>query len=132
MNESLELAQQALDAANEAKFIANNMWILVATVLVFVMHLGFAALEAGFVQKKNVVNILFKNVMIVCIGLLTYYLIGFNLMYPGSNEGGLFAFAGFGLTVPEGGLTAGYGDYTYWTDFIFQAMFAATCCTIVS
>ena len=132
MNESLELAQQALDAANEAKFIANNMWILVATVLVFIMHLGFAALEAGFVQKKNVVNILFKNIMIVCIGLLTYYLIGFNLMYPGTNEGGFFAFSGFGLTLPEGGLTSGYADYTYWTDFIFQAMFAATCCTIVS
>ena len=132
MNETLELAQQALDSANEAKFIVNNLWLLVATALVFVMHLGFATLEAGFVQKKNVVNILFKNVMIVCIGLLTYYFIGFNLMYPGTAEGGFFAFSGFGLTLPEGGLTAGYADYTYWTDFIFQAMFAATCCTIVS
>ena len=80
MNESLELAQEALKAANEAKFIANNLWLLVATVLVFIMHLGFATLESGLVQKKNVVNILFKNVMIVCIGLLTYYFIGFNLM----------------------------------------------------
>ena len=132
MNETLELAQEALAAANEAKFIANNLWLLVATVLVFIMHLGFAALESGFVQKKNVVNILFKNVMIVCIGLLTYYFIGFNLMYPGSSEGGFFAFSGFGLSLPEGGLTSGYADYTYWTDFIFQAMFAATCCTIVS
>jgi len=115
MNESLELAQQALDAANEAKFIANNLWLLVATVLVFSMHLGFATLEAGFVQKKNVVNILFKNVMIVCIGLVTYYFVGFNLMYPGSDAGGFFAFSGFGLSLPEGGLTAGYADYTYWS-----------------
>jgi len=70
--------------------------------------------------------------MIIAIGLLTYYLMGFNLMYPGVNEGGLFGFAGFGLTPPENGMTPAYADYTYWTDFIFQAMFAATCCTIVS
>lgn len=132
MDQTLELAQQALAAANEAKFLANNLWLLVATVLVFIMHLGFATLESGFVQRKNVVNIIFKNVMIVSIGLLTYYFIGFNLMYPGVNEGGFFGFGGFGLTPPEGGMTDAYADYTYWTDFIFQGMFAATCCTIVS
>jgi len=65
MNDALVQAQEALALANEAKFIANNMWLLVATVLVFIMHLGFATLEAGFVQKKNVVNILFKNGMII-------------------------------------------------------------------
>jgi len=134
MNESLQLAQEALAAAQDAKFVANNVWMLVATVLVFIMHLGFATLEAGFVQRKNVINILFKNVMIVSIGLISYYTIGFNLMYPGV-DGGYFAFAGFGLTLPEGaeGLI-GYADagYSYYTDFIFQAMFAATCCTIVS
>jgi len=134
MDESLNLAREALAAANEAKFIANNTWMLMATVLVFMMHLGFATLESGFVQKKNVVNILFKNVVIVSIGLLSYYLVGFNLMYPGV-EGGVFAFGGFGLSMPEG--PAGLidyadGGYSYYTDFIFQGMFAATCCTIVS
>ncbi|NRB64791.1 MAG: ammonium transporter, partial [Saprospiraceae bacterium] len=94
---------------NEALFTANNLWILVATVLVFIMHLGFASLEAGFVQQKNTVNILFKNAMIIAIGLLTYYICGFNLMYPGYNEGGFFAFSGFGLTLPEG--TAGAIEY---------------------
>ena len=120
---------------NEALFTANNVWMLVATVLVFIMHLGFASLEAGFVQRKNTVNILFKNSMIISIGLLTYCLMGFNLMYPGVNEGGFFGFAGFGLSMPEGEAGAiGYADggYTYWTDFIFQAMFAATAATIVS
>lgn len=130
--EILEQANLALAAANEAKFMTNNLWLLVSTVLVFIMHLGFATLEAGFVQRKNVVNILFKNSMIISIGLLTYYLIGFNLMYPGSNPGGYFAFSGFGLTPPENGMTVAYADYTYWSDFIFQGMFAATCCTIVS
>jgi len=127
-----EMLNEVLAAANEAKFMANNLWLLVATVLVFIMHLGFATLEAGLVQKKNVVNILFKNVMIVSIGLLTYYVVGFNLMYPGTNPGGFFGFSGFGLTPPDGGLTSAYGSYTYYTDFIFQGMFAATCCTIVS
>jgi len=132
--ETISLAQEALATANEAKFIANNTWMLMATVLVFIMHLGFATLESGFVQKKNVVNILFKNVMIVTIGLISYYIIGFNLMYPGV-EGGFFAFGGPGLSVPDG--PAGLieyadGGYAYYTDFIFQAMFAATCCTIVS
>jgi len=121
---------------NEALFTANNVWMLMATVLVFVMHLGFSALEAGFVQKKNVVNILFKNAMIISIGIITYFLCGFNLMYPGDAfAGGVFGFAGFGLSMPEGaagGMDYAEGGYTYWTDFIFQAMFAATAATIVS
>ena len=121
---------------NEASFIANNLWLLVATCLVFAMHLGFACLEAGFVRKKNTVNILFKNCMIIAIGLLTYYAMGFNLMYPGSAyEGAYFGFGGFGIAIPEGeagAIAYADGSYTYWTDFIFQAMFAATCCTIVS
>ncbi len=119
----------------EGLFTANNTWMLVSTALVFIMHLGFATLESGFVQKKNVVNILFKNCMIVAIGLLSYYAVGFNLMYPGGDPGGFFGFAGFGLTNPEGAaglIEYADGGYTYWTDFIFQAMFAATCCTIVS
>ncbi len=120
---------------NEAIFTANNLWLLVATVLVFIMHLGFAMLESGFVQKKNVVNILFKNAMIIAMGLLTYAVCGFNLMYPGTNPGGFFAFGGFGLHMPEGAAGAieyAEGNYTYWSDFIFQAMFAATAATIVS
>lgn len=134
MDESLKLAQEALAAAERASFVANNTWMLVATVLVFIMHLGFATLESGFVQRKNVVNILFKNVMIVSIGILSYYFIGFGLMYPGV-EGDYLAFGGFGLTVPAdtaGSIAYAGGNYTYYTDFIFQGMFAATCCTIVS
>ena len=120
----------------ESLFTVNNLWILISTVLVFIMHLGFATLEAGFVQKKNTVNILFKNCMIISIGLLTYYIMGFNLMYPGGDTAGsFFGFAGFGLSLPEGAAGAidyAEGSYTYYTDFIFQAMFAATCATIVS
>jgi Amt family ammonium transporter len=87
-------------------------------------------------RQKNTINILFKNVFIICVGLLLYCLGGFNLMYPGFEEGsaGIFKFAGFGITAPEGGMTAAYagGGYTWWTDFLFQGMFAATAATIVS
>ncbi len=119
---------------NQELFTINNLWILVATILVFIMHLGFAALEAGMTRAKNTVNILFKNTIIPAIGLITYAFVGFNLMYPGEGfEGGFFGFAGLGLSIPEGWDTAAYDEgYTFFTDFIFQAMFAATAATIVS
>jgi Amt family ammonium transporter len=113
----------------------SNLWMMVATFLVFIMHLGFASLEAGLTRSKNTVNILFKNTMIPAIGLLTYAWLGFNLMYPGEFNG-ILGFAGFGLhfpTVVGGALDLSYNeDYTYWTDFLFQGMFAATAATIVS
>ncbi|MBT4827922.1 MAG: ammonium transporter [Candidatus Marinimicrobia bacterium] len=120
--------------AADAMFTVNNTWMLVSTFLVFIMHLGFASLEAGLTQSKNTVNILFKNVSIIAIGILTYAICGFNLMYPGEFNG-YFGFAGFGITSPIGSAgLIGYADgaYTYFTDFIFQAMFAATAATIVS
>ena len=117
-------------------FTVNNLWMLVATILVFIMHLGFSALETGLTRTKNTVNILFKNVSIISIGLLTYALCGFNLMYPNDfSIGQLFGFAGWGLNVPAGDaglIEYANGQYTYYTDFIFQAMFAATAATIVS
>lgn len=117
-------------------FTANNVWMMVCTGLVFFMHLGFSFLEIGLTRQKNTVNILFKNVFIICIGLLMYYIGGFNLMYPGFEDGGLgfFKFAGLGIAAPEGGMTPDYADggYTWWTDFLFQGMFAATAATIVS
>ena len=123
-----------LVVANNALFTVNNMWMLVSTILVFIMHLGFASLETGLTQSKNTVNILFKNVSIIAIGILTYALCGFNLMYPGTFNG-YFGFAGFGISSPLGSaglIEYANGNYTYFTDFIFQAMFAATAATIVS
>ena len=115
-------------------FTVNNTWMLVATFLVFIMHLGFAALESGMTRAKNTVNILFKNTAIIAIGLLTYAVVGFNLMYPGDFSLGEFVgFAGFGLDPGAEGNTSAYNPgYTYYTDFIFQGMFAATAATIVS
>ncbi|MGB0274836.1 MAG: ammonium transporter [Flavobacteriaceae bacterium] len=119
-----------------ALFTANNVWMMICTALVFFMHMGFSFLEAGLTRQKNTVNILFKNFFVITAGLLIYALAGFNLMYPGFEEGaiGFFKFAGWGIAPPEGGMTAAYADggYTWWTDFLFQGMFAATAATIVS
>ncbi len=119
-----------------ALFTANNVWMMICTGLVFFMHLGFSFLEIGLTRQKNTINILFKNLFIICAGLLMYYIGGFNLMYPGFEEdsAGILKFAGFGLSLPENGLGIEYanGGYTYWTDFLFQGMFAATAATIVS
>ena len=114
----------------------NNVWMMVCTALVFFMHLGFSFLEIGLTRQKNTINILFKNFFVITTGLLLYCIGGFNLMYPGFEDGdmGLLKFAGFGITAPEGGMGFGYADggYTWWTDFLFQGMFAATAATIVS
>ena len=119
-----------------AIFTANNVWMMICTALVFFMHLGFSFLEIGLTRQKNTVNILFKNFFVITIGILLYALGGFNLMYPGFDEGsmGILKFAGFGIGAPEGGMAPGYADggYTWWTDFLFQAVFAATAATIVS
>jgi Amt family ammonium transporter len=119
---------------NQELFTINNLWVMVATLLVFVMHLGFASLEAGLTRAKNTVNILFKNTLIPAIGLLTYAFIGFNLMYPGDAfVGGFIGLSGLGISLPEAWNTSTYNEgYTFYTDFIFQAMFAATAATIVS
>jgi Amt family ammonium transporter len=141
----LPMATLAQDAAPEVTaadvmFTVNNTWMMVAIFLVFIMHLGFAMVETGLTRAKNTVNILFKNTAIVAIGLLTYTLIGFNLMYPDGAWmiPNFLGFAGFGvgngLAFNDPALiTSAYNEgYTYWTDFLFQGMFAATAATIVS
>lgn len=126
------LAQDEAPAISAELFTTNNLWMMIATGLVFIMHLGFASVESGLTRAKNTTNILFKNTIIPCLGLVTYAFIGFNLMYPGEFNGWL-GFAGVGLYPDEAALTSAYNPgYTYWTDFLFQAMFAATCATIVS
>lgn len=122
-------------------FTVNNLWILLSAALVFIMHLGFCSVESGMCQKKNTVNILFKNVFIVCIGALGYMAWGFNAMYPGWEMGVSKDFFAMGSPLMNGfeeadrasKVTSAYNPgYTIWTDFIFQAMFAATAATIVS
>ena len=113
----------------------NNVWMMLCAALVFFMHLGFSFLEIGLTRQKNTINILFKNFFIITMGLITYCLIGFNLMYPGDFNiigNGILGFAGTGLDAAVAADLAYNEGYTYWTDFLFQGMFAATAGTIIS
>jgi len=133
------IAAQGNEAYAFDFFTTSMLWTVIAAAMVFIMHLGFATLEAGLTQKKNTINILFKNVWIISVGLLTYAAIGFNTHYPcGSWQIENF----IGINGPISGLTGGENDtfaygglglaMTAYGDFIFQAMFAATAATIVS
>ncbi|MDP6035416.1 MAG: hypothetical protein QGG55_05175, partial [Verrucomicrobiota bacterium] len=130
-------------------FITSNLWLLLAAALVFIMHLGFSTLESGLTRSKNTVNVLFKNVFIVCAGIILYAMVGFNMMYPGDYAdavkagtdpawNGYFQWGSWfgieeGAAAIKANMTAEYNEgYTWWTDFIFQAMFAITGATIVS
>ena len=102
------------------------LYLMVATVLVFIMHAGFAMLEAGFTRQKNTANIIGKNLMTISLGIVVYYAIGWGLMY-GEQIAGLFGSDNFFL------IGDSYDpDGTLEIDFAFQAMFAATAATIVS
>lgn len=107
--------------------ILNSMWVLIASVLVFLMHAGFAMVEVGFTQAKNAVNIIMKNFVTVSVGVLCYYFVGFGLMY-GSDLGGIIGGDMFALV----NTPATYANITFDIFFFFQAIFAATCATIVS
>ena len=115
----------------------NKVWMLLCAALVFFMHLGFSFLEIGLTRQKNTINILFKNFFIITMGIIVYCLVGFNLMYPGDFNiigafGGILGFAGPGLDAVAASDLSYNEGYTYWTDFLFQAMFAATAGTIIS
>ena len=123
-------------------YTTSTLWTCIAAALVFLMHLGFASLESGLCQKKNVVNVLFKNVFIISIGVVTYALIGFNTHYPLGDWSLIEGWLSIGgpFNPPDGdfgGSDLSYGPgvglcMTGFGDFIFQAMFAATGATIVS
>ena len=133
------LAQEAEalpPTADEIGFILTTFMFLVAGFLVMWMAAGFAMLEAGLVRTKNVAMQCTKNIALFSVAAILYYLIGYNLMYPGdawSIEGVLGA---FGLTRLEGvGLEGSQPDLTYasvGSDFFFQLMFCAATASIVS
>ena len=93
------------------------MWMLIAGILVFFMQAGFTLVESGMTRSKNAVNIAMKNLLDITVGSLTYWFVGYSLMY-GSSENGYFFWSG---------IMQGEG-----ADLFFQTMFAATAATIVS
>ena len=76
--------------------VLDNIFIFVAAVLVFLMQPGFALVEAGLTRAKNAANIMMKNLMDLCIGVLTFALIGRGIAYPGDFNG-VIGSAGLGV-----------------------------------
>ena len=108
----------------------DNVWILVAALLVLFMQAGFALVEAGLTLAKNVANVMMKNLMDLCFGALSFFAVGFAIAFGGGFDGiGRFV-GGGGWFLGDGAFT--YGNLTPFTFFIFQVAFAATAATIVS
>ena len=129
-----ETAVQAETVDLGVGYAFDNAFLFMAACFVFIMQAGFAMVESGFNASKNTVNILFKNSMDICIGVLLFYAIGFGLMYPGNygvdtSVSKYFGFGGFGL---DGYDAAAVRKFSPEVDWLFQAMFAATAATIVS
>jgi len=115
-----------------AAFLANNLWLLIATILVIFMNAGFAMVEAGMCRSKNAVNILAKNLFVFALAVTSYWFIGYSLMYGGSVADGWLYFGGlfFDPTVTADMVTDAALVPT--VDFLFQSAFAGTAATIVS
>ncbi|MDQ0483478.1 ammonium transporter [Guptibacillus hwajinpoensis] len=99
----------------------DTIWVMIAAFLVFFMHAGFAMVETGFTRSKNALNILMKNLLTMSIGAVLYFIIGYGIMF-GTSSGGFIGTNGFFLL----GQSENIGF------FVFQAVFAATCATIIS
>jgi len=134
--EAEEVAMATGEAAAHTQFILTTLLFLVGGFLVFWMAAGFAMLEAGLVRSKNVTMQLTKNIALFSIAAIMYWLVGFNLMYPGEwmIEGWLGPFFSITALEPVGvGADAVSLDYaSVGSDFFFQLMFCATTASIVS
>ena len=129
-----------LKKVEDAKYMGDTLWVLVAAFLVFFMQAGFAMVESGFTRAKNAVNILMKNLMDFSMGSIAYWAIGFAIMFGAGN-----AFMGTsGWFVPSQTLTEGaeasasifssleWSSVPTYAAWLFQLVFAATAATIVS
>ena len=108
-------------AAVDANEDFTILWILISGILVFFMQAGFTLLESGMTQSKNAANIAMKNFMDISVGTLTFWLLGYGLMYGAKGSMGIFS-------VDELWFNPGAGAH----DVFFQTVFAATAATIVS
>ncbi|MFN5856626.1 MAG: ammonium transporter, partial [Pseudanabaenaceae cyanobacterium] len=126
----------------ELKVGIDTLWVAVASFLVFFMNAGFALVESGFCRRKNAVNILAKNLIVFAIATVSFWAIGFSLMFGNGND--FIGFKGFFLSNyvdNSPAIGAAYqGDFAAlnWAGvplegkFLFQLMFAGTAATIVS
>ena len=114
-------------------YLFNSVFVLLASVLVFMMQMGFACCESGFSRAKNACNIWLKNFCDFCVGTFVYYVVGFGIMY-GEDWHGLIGVTGFINPLSQ--------DLAVWKNLdgsispniylLFQTMFCATTATIIS
>ena len=122
----------------EIKFALDTFYAVMAGALVMWMAAGFTMLEAGLVQKKDVSEIVTKNLGLYSIACIMYLVCGFVLMYPsGAAIEGVIPSIGTSLglstTLPNEDIGMPYGmDYSQQADFFFQVVFVATAMSIVS
>ena len=115
-----QIIQETITVESLAGAIKDDMgmlWMLIAGILVFFMQAGFTLVESGMTRSKNAVNIAMKNLLDIAVGSLTYWFVGYSLMYGDTTNGWFF----------WSGIMQGEG-----ADLFFQTMFAATAATIVS
>ncbi|MFD1335699.1 ammonium transporter [Oceanobacillus iheyensis] len=98
----------------------NLIWVMLGAFLVFFMHAGFAMVESGFTRSKNTLNILMKNFLTISVASILFFLVGYGIMF-GSSAGSIIGSDGFLLS-----------EISEIDFFVFQAMFVATCATIIS
>ena len=122
----------------EIAFALDTFYAVMAGALVMFMAAGFTMLEAGLVQKKDVSEIVTKNIGLYSIACIMYLVCGFVLMYPsGALLDGIIpaigTSVGLSTSLPNEEIGMPYGmDYSQQADFFFQVVFVATAMSIVS
>jgi ammonium transporter, Amt family len=123
-------AAQDADAASAVQANLDNVWILLAAVLVIFMQAGFALVEAGLTRAKSVANIMMKNLIDFCAGAVAFLAVGYAIAFGGNFDGSGKFFGADGFFLGDGAFA--YGTLTPTVTFMFQVAFAATAATIVS
>jgi Amt family ammonium transporter len=128
-------------ALQKASIGLDTLWLIVAGCLVFFMNAGFAMLEAGLCQQRNATNVLAKNLIVFCVSVLAFWIMGFGLMFGNGNGwiGGTgFFFEAFTPPLHNtfnhsfDSLRVAYPGQPWMVVFFWQLVFAGTAATIVS
>ncbi len=116
----------------ETQYVFNTFAFLFSGALVMFMAAGFAMLESGLVRSKNTATICLKNIVLFAISGITFYAVGYNLMYMGVDGGYIGTFLPW---IADDAAAAGgdfSGGYSASSDWFFQMVFVATAASIVS